>query len=390
MVLARWQATIVDESGNIQPSASVEVRRESTNSLVSLFSDRDGLVAIGNPFTADAEGFAAFHVIGGAYRVTATLGSFSRVWRYAAVGLAAEQDALSTGINYLFNVTITDVDPGNGYISFNNSSLASVTQIYADNLGSDGQDLTTWLDSLDNGGDSADRGVIQIESISGFLLATVTGSVVDGAGYRKVSCTVLSSTGSFFTDQLISINFMRAGTDGTDGEVSGPASAVTGQLAVFGDTSGDVIAGAVDAASPPNPILATDVLVADVATVAEVQAATAGAKVLTAELLETAAAGEALSDAATVAVNWENAINFTLTVTANRVIGNPTNGIPGTWRTILVQGNDATDRTITFGNQYLGEVPVITNCDNTRWYLLMIYCVSTTHFVVSAKRAMGT
>lgn len=66
-----------------------------------------------------------------------------------------------------------------------------------------------------------------------------------------------------------------------------------------------------------------------------------------------------------------------------------TNGQPGTWRTILVQGNDGTDRTITFGNQYLGDVPAITDCDSVRWYLLMIFCVSTSHFVISAKRAKG-
>lgn len=131
----------------------------------------------------------------------------------------------------------------------------------------------------------------------------------------------------------------------------------------------------------------------DAASVADVRSAAAAtaldAQVLTAPLLESAAAGVALTDAATVAVNWDNAINFTLTVTANRVIGNPTNGQPGTWRTILVQGNDATDRVITFDTQFLGEIPVITDADSGRKYLLMIYCVSTTHFVVSAKRAQG-
>jgi hypothetical protein len=111
---------------------------------------------------------------------------------------------------------------------------------------------------------------------------------------------------------------------------------------------------------------------------------------MTTNLIETASAGVALADAATVALDWDAGINFTLTVTANRVIGNPTNGQPGTWRTILVQGNDATDRAITFGNQFLGELPTITDADNTRWYLLMIYCVSASHFVVSSKKANGT
>jgi hypothetical protein len=131
--------------------------------------------------------------------------------------------------------------------------------------------------------------------------------------------------------------------------------------------------------------------VVELATDAEIRSAAASPAntAISAAAVETAAAGVALTDAATVAVDWDAAINFTLTVTANRIIGNPTNGQVGTWRTILVQGNDATDRTITFGANYLGEVPTITDCDSGRWYLLAIYCVSTSHFVVSSKRAKG-
>jgi hypothetical protein len=65
--MARWQAMIVDDAGNVQPDAFVEVRREMPGSpLVSIYSDRDGAVPLGNPFQSDSEGFAAFHVLGGA------------------------------------------------------------------------------------------------------------------------------------------------------------------------------------------------------------------------------------------------------------------------------------------------------------------------------------
>ncbi len=131
--------------------------------------------------------------------------------------------------------------------------------------------------------------------------------------------------------------------------------------------------------------------VVELATDAEIRSAAASPAnaVVAASAIESASAGVALTDAATVAVDWDTGINFTLTVTASRIIGNPTNGQIGTWRTILVQGNDATDRTITFGANYLGEVPTITDCDSGRWYLLAIYCVTTSHFVVSSKRALG-
>jgi hypothetical protein len=94
MALARYQFTVVDDAGNVQDGASVTVRAETVgNPLASLFSDRAGVVATGNPVTADSEGYAAFHVAGGAYMITATKGSFTRTWRYVAIGTLAEQDS---------------------------------------------------------------------------------------------------------------------------------------------------------------------------------------------------------------------------------------------------------------------------------------------------------
>jgi hypothetical protein len=92
MALARWQAPIQDAAGNVVPGATIEVRDEESGLLATLFSDRAGTVPLGNPFNADAGGFAAFFVEGGAYRIAATSGSFSFTWRYVAIGIAAEFD----------------------------------------------------------------------------------------------------------------------------------------------------------------------------------------------------------------------------------------------------------------------------------------------------------
>lgn len=106
MTLAIWQRTIVDEAGNILPGASVRVEQEVPGlPLANLFSDRDGAESIGNPFSADPDGFAAFHVVGGAYRVTITSGAFSNVLRYVAIGTGAEFDEE----HYLFKDANDDV-----------------------------------------------------------------------------------------------------------------------------------------------------------------------------------------------------------------------------------------------------------------------------------------
>src|SRR5689334_4990818 len=135
MVLARWQATIVDQQGNILPGAQVTVRREASGApLAVLFSDRAGATPLGNPFAADTEGFAAFHVAGGAYRIDVTSGAFSRTWRYVPIGLAQEVDALTNGFRYQFASATADADPGPGFLRFNNATLGSVSQIYIDLL----------------------------------------------------------------------------------------------------------------------------------------------------------------------------------------------------------------------------------------------------------------
>lgn len=92
MALAVWQATIVNEAGDIQPNAQVEVRLEATGALAAIYSDRDGANVLTNPFQADSSGFARFYAAGGSYRIDASLGDLSITWRHVPVGLLGEAD----------------------------------------------------------------------------------------------------------------------------------------------------------------------------------------------------------------------------------------------------------------------------------------------------------
>jgi len=95
MALAVWQSTIVNRSGDVQPNAQVEVRLESSGALAAIYADRDGNIPLDNPFNADENGFARFYAAGGAYKITASLGSFSQTYRHVAIGLLGEQDQIS-------------------------------------------------------------------------------------------------------------------------------------------------------------------------------------------------------------------------------------------------------------------------------------------------------
>lgn len=92
MALAKWHGTITDLKGNVLPHAQIYVVDEASGGVPQLFSDRNGTVGLSNPFNADDEGFAGFHVVGGAYRITARLGAYERVWRYVGIGTAQETD----------------------------------------------------------------------------------------------------------------------------------------------------------------------------------------------------------------------------------------------------------------------------------------------------------
>jgi hypothetical protein len=133
MALARYQFTVVDDQGNVLPNASVEVRREAIGlPIASLYEDRDGVTPLGNPFNAGADGFAAFHVSGGAYRITATYTGGSRTWRYVAIGTLAEQDSDAPSFGSLSVENIQQT----GYhdlaeIAAPSSPAANVARLYA-------------------------------------------------------------------------------------------------------------------------------------------------------------------------------------------------------------------------------------------------------------------
>lgn len=92
---ARWERPIQDSAGNLLSGLYCDVRREDVplNPRETLYSDRDGLVGITNPFFT-ASGPVGFHAAGGAYqvRIYNASGTYDETFRYQAMGRGGESD----------------------------------------------------------------------------------------------------------------------------------------------------------------------------------------------------------------------------------------------------------------------------------------------------------
>jgi hypothetical protein len=114
----------------------------------------------------------------------------------------------------------------------------------------------------------------------------------------------------------------------------------------------------------------------------------AATSILTPDNVKDATALVTLTDAASIAVAWTAFAVAQVTLSGNRTIANPSATVVGSTRYVFVKGNNATARTLTFGSNYKGDLPTLTDITSTKWYLLTLVCYSSTHIVVAAVRAL--
>lgn len=295
---------------------------------------------------------------------------------------AAGADGSDPGYLLTFD-TATAAPPSSGGIRFNNASLASASQAFVHGTNRAGSSIKARLLELFDASHDVLSAFILTDPASDAQASFTVTSVTDNGAYVTLGLAGHAGATSFANGLAVSLQRELAGADGASGTgtVNGPVAgspAITpGEFAVFSDTTGQNIDGSGKT----------------MADVAAVQAASPN-RLLEAEHLRTASAFEPLTDTApTLAIDWTAAINWEVTIDGNRMIGNPTNGIPGTFRQILFKGTSATSPTephaVTFDNQFGGDLPTITDVDVGRWYLVTLICLTSTIFSASAKRVFG-
>lgn len=133
-------------------------------------------------------------------------------------GLTGAQGAMAA-VPYNYSTTTTDSDPGSGNLRFNDVTLASATEAYVDNENRSAADVSAWLDTLDDNGNSSLRGTlyVYVPATPGvnFRIYSVSGSVVDGTGYRKLTIAHVAGGGSFTNGAEIDLLFVPRGPAGS-------------------------------------------------------------------------------------------------------------------------------------------------------------------------------
>lgn len=127
------------------------------------------------------------------------------------------------GYRLTFSTTITDSDPGAGTFRFNNAVFGSVTSLFIDNNDATGADITTFLDGLDDSS-SVIKGRVRFEVIgtpTTYRELQVTGSVVDGTGYRKITVTPIATNGTLSDGASVAMTFFRSGDAGSASVANG-------------------------------------------------------------------------------------------------------------------------------------------------------------------------
>ena len=92
--LARKEIAILDVNGRPISGAQVTVHKETSGfPLATLWTDRAGTVSAGNPIYSDGYGVAAFHALGGPYKIDVVAPGYTQTSRYVPVGTAQELDS---------------------------------------------------------------------------------------------------------------------------------------------------------------------------------------------------------------------------------------------------------------------------------------------------------
>jgi hypothetical protein len=142
---------------------------------------------------------------------------------------------VTAGILLTYDSTsTTDSDPTAGKFKLNHATPASATAAYLDNLDSGGATVSAILDLWDDS-TATIRGSLRMQKSTDATVWAqwnVTGSVVDGTGYRKLTLASGAGSGAFTNSDTFSLVFSRTGDNGAAAPTYGGTSTTSLLIAI--------------------------------------------------------------------------------------------------------------------------------------------------------------
>jgi hypothetical protein len=236
---ASTAATNASNSASTAGTAATNAGNSATAAGNSATTASTAATNAGNSATAAGNSASAASTSAGNAATSATNAGNS------ATAAAASATAAATAVaalSYAFSTTTTDADPGPGVFRLNHATHASATAAYIDNADADAVTVTGILDSWDDAAASV-RGTLTIRSKANPAVQrtyNVTGSVVDGTGYRKLTLVYVGGNGTLSNTTPCWLIFMRGGNDGA-GDVAGPATTTMNGFVRWNSTNGTLV-----------------------------------------------------------------------------------------------------------------------------------------------------
>lgn len=161
-------------------------------------------------------------------------------WTIRVSGVTGATGATGTtgsasGVRQTYSTTTADADPGAGTFRLNNATPSSATAAYLDNLDAGGATVSGIFDTWDDSTNTT-KGLLFLQKTTDptvWASFRVTGSVVDGTGYRKLTLSSGAGSGAFTNGDVFTLTFSPAGDAGTNDAVAISGTPSVGQFAIW-------------------------------------------------------------------------------------------------------------------------------------------------------------
>lgn len=170
-----------------------------------------------------------------------TQASAAAVSAASAAGSASSAAVFTVAnLKWLFASSTTMADPSAGNLRLNNAAIASATAIAISNTNADAADMSTYLGTFDDSTHS-NRGYLTIrKDATNFAVFAITAANTDNTGWKQLTVSYLSGSGTFSASNALYIGFALSGSDGsgTGDFSSNTSSSVDSEIVLFSGAGG--------------------------------------------------------------------------------------------------------------------------------------------------------